>query len=43
MKLDKNTLKLSVVIPCYNEKNTLENIIHSVKESGIKNIEIIIS
>lgn len=42
MKLDKDTLKLSVVIPCYNEKKTLENIIGSVKESGIKNLEIII-
>ena len=42
MKLDKDTLKLSVVIPCYNERKTLENIIGSVKESGIKNLEIII-
>ena len=42
MKLDKDTLKLSVVIPCYNERKTLENIIKLVKESGIKNLEIII-
>ncbi len=41
-KLDKDTLKLSVVIPVYNERKTLEDIIRSVKESGIKNLEIIL-
>lgn len=41
-KLDKDTLKLSVVIPVYNERKTLEGIIASVKDSGIKNLEIIL-
>lgn len=41
-KLDKETLKLSVVIPVYNERKTLEGIIASVKDSGIKNLEIIL-
>ena len=41
-KLDKDTLKLSVVIPVYNERKTLEEIIASVKDSGIKNLEIIL-
>ena len=35
-------MKLSVVIPCYNEKNTIHKIVKSVKESGIKDLEIII-
>lgn len=42
MKLDSNTLKLSVVIPCYNEKETIESVIASVRDCGIKNLEIII-
>lgn len=41
-KLDRDTLKLSVVIPVYNERKTLEGIIESVKSSGIKNLEIIL-
>ena len=41
-RLDKDTLKLSVVIPVYNERKTLEGIIASVKDSGIKNLEIIL-
>lgn len=41
-KLDRETLKLSVVIPVYNERKTLEGIIESVKSSGIKNLEIIL-
>ncbi len=35
-------MKLSVIIPCFNEKETLINLIDSVQESGIKNQEIII-
>ena len=42
MILDKDNLKLSVIIPCYNEFNTLESIIESVRNCGIKNTEIII-
>lgn len=42
VRLDKDTLKLSVVIPVYNERKTLEGIIASVKDCGIKNLEIIL-
>lgn len=35
-------MKLSVVIPCYNEKNTIHKIVRAVKESGTKDLEIII-
>ncbi len=35
-------LKLSVIIPCYNEKDTLETVIEAIRNCGIKNIEIII-
>jgi glycosyltransferase involved in cell wall biosynthesis len=33
---------LSIVIPCYNEKNTIKEIISAVKSSPVKNKEIII-
>ena len=42
MKLDINTLKLSVVVPCYNEKDTIEGVIEAIRGCGIKNLEIII-
>lgn len=35
-------MKLSVVIPCYNEKSTIQDIVTAVKKSPIPNIEIII-
>ena len=35
-------MKLSVIIPCYNEKNTIEKIIKAVKNSSYDNLEIII-
>jgi len=35
-------VKLSVVIPCYNERNTIKNIIDAVKASPVKQKEIII-
>ncbi|WP_414548185.1 glycosyltransferase family 2 protein [Anabaena sp. CCY 0017] len=35
-------MKLSVVIPCYNELGTIDQVIRSVKASPIKNLEIII-
>ena len=38
----KNTVKLSVVIPCYNEKNTIINVVQEVKKSDILEKEIII-
>ena len=35
-------MKLSVIIPCFNEESTIEGIINAVKNSGIENLEIII-
>jgi glycosyltransferase involved in cell wall biosynthesis len=35
-------LKLSVVIPCYNELGTIEAVIRAVKASPIRNLEIIV-
>ena len=35
-------MKLSVVIPCYNERGTIAEIIQAVKESGFSPIEIIV-
>ena len=34
--------KLSVVIPCYNEKNNIREIVKRVKNSSVDNLEIII-
>ena len=35
-------MKLSVVMPCYNEKKTIHKIVKAVKETGIEDLEIII-
>ena len=35
-------MKLSVVIPCYNEKNTICSIIEAVKNCGVSVLEIIV-
>ena len=35
-------MKLSVIIPCYNEINTIDEILESIKKSGINDYEIII-
>lgn len=35
-------MKLSVIIPCYNEVNTIEKVVNAVKDSPIKSCEIII-
>lgn len=35
-------MKLSVIIPCFNEKNTLEDLLKAVKKSNVSNIEIIV-
>ena len=44
--LDKNKIKLSILIPCYNEVNTITEIVHRVIENLVKynltNYEIII-
>ncbi len=40
---DKDTdMKLSVVIPCYNELNTIETVIEAVRNSPYQNTEIIV-
>jgi glycosyltransferase involved in cell wall biosynthesis len=35
-------MKVSIVIPCYNEKNTIERIIEAVRDAPIKSKEIIV-
>ena len=35
-------MKLSVIIPCYNEKDTIETIVDAVKASPKKDLEIIV-
>lgn len=38
----KENFTLSVIIPCYNEQENILNIVQKVRESGVKNQEIII-
>ena len=38
--IDRDTFKLSIVIPCYNEKNTIENILKKINQS-LKNYNIL--
>ena len=33
---------LTIIVPCYNEKNTILSIINRINDSSIKNKEIII-
>jgi len=35
-------MKLSVVIPCFNELNTINQVVEAVKKSSVKDIEVII-
>lgn len=35
-------MKLSIIIPCYNEKDTIEEVISRVKEIDYKNLEVIL-
>jgi len=35
-------VKLSIIIPCYNEKNTICSLIDAVKEAPVANKEIIV-
>ena len=35
-------MKLSVIIPCYNESGTIENIVRAVREAPVKEKEIIV-
>jgi glycosyltransferase involved in cell wall biosynthesis len=40
--ITKNTLKLSIVIPCYNERHTIEAIVEAVRSSPVPQKEIIV-
>jgi glycosyltransferase involved in cell wall biosynthesis len=35
-------MKVSVVIPCFNERDTIEQVVNSVRNSPVQNIEIIV-
>jgi glycosyltransferase involved in cell wall biosynthesis len=35
-------MKVSIVIPCYNEKNTIEQIVEAVRNAPLENREIIV-
>jgi glycosyltransferase involved in cell wall biosynthesis len=35
-------MKISVVIPCFNERNTIEQIVRTVRTSSVQNLEIIV-
>jgi glycosyltransferase involved in cell wall biosynthesis len=35
-------MKISVVIPCYNERQTIEEIVRAVRSSSVPNLEIIV-
>jgi len=37
-----DNIVLSVVIPCYNEKDTIETVLDAVRDCGVKNTEIIV-
>ena len=36
-------MKISIAIPCYNEKNTIEKIVEAVCSAPIENKEIIVA
>lgn len=42
MEKTMDDIVLSVVIPCYNEKNTIETVLDAVRNCGVKNTEIIV-
>ena len=35
-------MRVSVVIPCYNERGTIEQILHAVRSSGVADLEIVV-
>jgi glycosyltransferase involved in cell wall biosynthesis len=35
-------MKLSVVIPCYNERPTIETVVEAIRSAPVKNVEIIV-
>ena len=42
MSKTMDDIVLSVVIPCYNEKNTIETVLDAVHSCGVKNLEVIV-
>lgn len=42
MQKTLDDIVLSVVIPCYNEKDTIETILDAVRDCGIPHTEIIV-
>ena len=42
MKLNSESFTLSIIIPCFNEINTIEEVINKVKNTSIKSKQIII-
>lgn len=42
MNKTMDDIVLSVVIPCYNEKDTIETVLDAVRNCGVKNLEIIV-
>ena len=42
MNKTMNDIVLSVVIPCYNEKNTIETVLDAVRNCGVQHTEIIV-
>jgi glycosyltransferase involved in cell wall biosynthesis len=41
-RLELETVKLSVVIPCFNERESIHRIVEAVKSCGLGNLEIVI-
>lgn len=42
MNKTMDDIVLSVVIPCYNKKDTIETVLDAVRNCGVKNLEIIV-
>ena len=42
MIINPSSFTLSIIIPCYNEINTIEEVINKVKKTSIKSKQIII-
>ena len=40
--MDRHTFTLSVVIPCYNEKDSIRTIVEKVRQAPVENMEIIV-
>lgn len=41
-QLDLSTVRVSIVIPCYNERHSIHNIVDAVKTCGLENLEIVV-